>query len=105
MRTFLFMVSDGIQSDSFGVGQRLEYQTSEDPYAESYPMKEFVAIREAHHLVILIDECLAAYLGERVKEAVALQGVNDHEEFNRRLDVFWKNWEGKKMAEALRKLS
>jgi hypothetical protein len=107
MRTFLFVVSDGIQNDSFGVGQRFEYHTSaaDDPYDEAYPMKEFVAIHEAHHLAILINESLAAYVGERVKEAVALQGVNDHEEFNKRLDIFWKNWEGKKMAEAMRKLS
>jgi hypothetical protein len=104
MRIFPNTVSDGIRSDSFGVGQRFEYQNSEDPFDEPYPMKEFVAIHKAHHLAILINEPLAAYIGERVKEAVALQGVGDHQEFNRRLEVFWKNWEGKKMAEALRKL-
>lgn len=105
MRTFMILVSDGIHYDNFGVGQRFEYAGTEDNYGEPEPMKEFAAIHEAHHLAILINDALAAYIGARVAEAVALQDVKDHVEFNKRLDVFWKNWEGKKMAEALRKLS
>ena len=106
MRTFIFMVSNSIHDGSFGVGRRFEHEVSTDRiYSESYPMKEFVAIHEAHHLAILINEPLATYVGERVAEAVALQGVDDPTEFNHRLDVFWRNWEGKKMAEAMRNLS
>jgi hypothetical protein len=105
MRNFLFMVSDGIQYDSFGVGQKFEYSDTEDHYGDAQPMKELIAIHEAHHLAILINEPLAAYIGARVAEAVALQGVDDHAEFNKRLSVFWQNWEGEEMAEALRELS
>jgi hypothetical protein len=104
LRTFMFVVSDGIRYDSFGVGRRFEYSDIKDLYGEPEPMKEFAAIHEAHHLAILINDALAAYIGARVAEAAALQGVNDHVEFGKRLEVFWKNWEGKKMAEALRKL-
>lgn len=105
MRTFMFVVSDGIRYDSFGVGQRFEYSDIKDHYGELEPMKEFVAIHEAHHIAILINERLATYVGERVAEAAALQDVKDHAEFSKRLEVFWKNWEGKKMAQALRELS
>jgi hypothetical protein len=105
MRTFMFVVSDGIRYDSFGAGRRFEYSDIKDHYGEPEPMKEFAAIHEAHHIAILINDRLAAYVEERVAEAVALQDVKDHVEFNKRLDVFWKNWEGKKMAEAMRKLS
>jgi hypothetical protein len=105
MRTFVFVVSDGIRNDDFGVGRRFEYSDIKDLYGDPEPMKEFAAIHEAHHVAILINEPLAAYIGARVAEAVALQDVKDHKEFSKRLEVFWQNWEGKMMAEALRKLS
>jgi len=105
LRTFMFLVSDGIRYDSFGVGRRFEYSDVKDLYGDPEPMKEFVALHEAHYIAILINERLAAYVGARVAEAVALQDVKDHTEFSKRLDVFWKNWDGRKMAEALRELS
>jgi hypothetical protein len=104
MRTFTFMVSDAIHNDDFSLGQRFVHYT-DDHYEEPYPMKEYSAILEAEHLAILINEPLADYVRARVAEAIALQGVDDQEEFGKRLDLFWKNWEGKKIAEDLRKLS
>ena len=104
LRHFVFVVATGIREDDFGPGRRFE-RVPDDPHEEPYPLKAFAAILEAHHLSILINEQLAAYVGERVAEAVALQGVDDNEEFNRRLAIFWKNWEGKRMAEVMRKLS
>jgi hypothetical protein len=105
MRAFMIVVSDGIRNDDFGLKQRFEYSDTKDLNGEPYRMKEYLAIHDAHHLAVLINEPLAAYIGERVAEAVALQDVDDHKEFNKRLEVFWKNWEGKKMAETLRELS
>jgi hypothetical protein len=107
MRKFLYVVADGIKNDDFGPGRRFEHYNEDHSIypREPYPIKEYVAIREAQYLSILIDENLAAYVKARVDEATALQGVDDTAEFNRRLDVFYKNWRGDVMANKLRELS
>jgi hypothetical protein len=40
-----------------------------------------------------------------VDEAAALQSCEEPEELQAKLTLFWVNWDGKKMAETIRKLS
>jgi len=68
-------------------------------------MKSYADLLKAKHIAVLINPALAAYVTERVTEANALSNCADSDEFVKRFKVFRDNWEGEKMAEAIRNLS
>ena len=72
---------------------------------EKNAMKEYVALLRAKHIAVLINPALAAYVTERIVEANALNNCPGEDEFVQHFKVFRENWDGEKMAEAIRKLS
>ena len=72
---------------------------------EKNAMKEYVALLRAKHIAVLINPALAAHVTERIVEANALNNCPGEDEFVQHFKVFRENWDGEKMAEAIRKLS
>jgi hypothetical protein len=97
VRNFRHSIHKAISLGMFGPTKWFEQSAV---LAESYS-----ALREAHYLSYLVNDRLPVYLMDRIAEAVALQRVQDHGEFNRKLTAFYESWDGDKMAKAFRELS
>ena len=105
MRQFLYAVTYGIRDGKFGPDHRFDSVVPLSVAPQPYGKQEFANIWEAYYLSILVNEEFGAYVKERLDEAVALQGVSGEGDFNKRLDVFYKNWTGDVMAKRMRELS
>jgi hypothetical protein len=103
MSNFVSSMESGVFEGEFEPGDT--YHWINPDTGDEGVMKEYSAIHHAHHLAILINPPLATYIGERIAEAKALNNCPDQDEFNERFQIFRANWEGQKMAEAIRKLS
>jgi hypothetical protein len=67
--------------------------------------EEYINLQEAYYLSYLVSDPLAAYMKKRMEEADGLQRVAAADEFERRLQEFFKNWNVYEMAKKIRELS
>lgn len=67
--------------------------------------QEYLDLQEAYYLSYLVSDPLAAFMKQRMEEADGLQRTKSPDEFARKTQEFFKNWDVYEMARRIRDLS